>query len=282
MNNTFKTAMLLGLLTGLIIIAGGAVGGRGGMMLALVLAAGMNFFSYWFSDRIVLKMTKAQPLSEADAPRVHAITRNLCARAMIPVPKLYLLPKEAPNAFATGRNPEHAAMAVTAGLVKMMDEAELEGVIAHELSHIKHRDILISSIAATIGGAVMVLASIARWGAIFGGYGSSRTDDGGGVIPMLLTALLAPLAAMLIQAAISRSREFEADTGAAEMTGNPDGLARALLKLDSASKRIPMQVSHTANHMFIVKPLGRRGLAGLFSTHPPIQERVARLRGPRT
>lgn len=281
MNNTFKTAMLLGLLTALIIIAGGAVGGRGGMMIALVLAAGMNFFSYWFSDKIVLKMTKAQPLSEAEAPRVHAITNSLCARAGIPAPKIYLLPKEAPNAFATGRNPEHAAMAVTAGLVHMMDEAELEGVIAHELSHIKHRDILISSIAATIGGAVMVLASIARWGAIFGGYGSSRDDDGGGIIPILLTAILAPVAAMLIQAAISRSREFEADAGAAAMTGNPDGLARALLKLDSASKRIPMRVSHTASHMFIVKPLGGRGLAGLFSTHPPIEERVTRLRGAR-
>jgi len=281
MSNTFKTAMLLGLLTGLIIIAGGAVGGRGGMMIALVLAAGMNFFSYWFSDRIVLKMTNARPLAEAEAPRVHAITRNLCARVGMPMPRIYLLPKEAPNAFATGRNPEHAAMAVTAGLVQMMDESELEGVIAHELSHIKHRDILISSIAATIGGAVMVLASIARWGAIFGGYGTSRDDDGGGIIPILLTAILAPLAAMLIQAAISRSREFEADAGAAAMTGNPVGLSRALLKLDSASKRIPLRTSHTTAHMFIVKPLGGRGLAGLFSTHPPIEDRVARLRGGR-
>jgi heat shock protein HtpX len=279
MSNTLKTAMLLGLLTGLIIVIGNWVGGTNGMLIALVLAAGMNFFSYWFSDRIVLAMTKARPLSEAEAPRVHAITRNLCARAGIPVPRIYLLPQEAPNAFATGRNPEHAAMAVTAGLVQMMDEAELEGVIAHELSHIKHRDILISSIAATIAGAVMVLASIARWGAIFGGYGTSRDDDGGGVIPILLTAILAPLAAMLIQAAISRSREFEADAGAAEMSGNPEGLARALLKLDSASKRIPMQASPTTSHMYIVKPLGGRGLAGLFSTHPPIEQRVARLRG---
>ena len=279
MGNTFKTAMLLGLLTGLIIIAGGAVGGKGGMILALVLAAGMNFFSYWFSDKIVLKMTKAQPLSESEAPRVHAITNNLCARAGMPVPKIYLLPQEAPNAFATGRNPENAAMAVTAGLLRMMDESELEGVIAHELSHIKHRDILISSIAATIGGAVMVLASIARWGAIFGGYGTSRDDDGGGIIPILITALVAPLAAVLIQAAISRSREFEADAGAAALTGNPDGLARALLKLDTASKRVPLRTSHTTAHMFIVKPLGGRGLAGLFSTHPPIEDRVARLRG---
>lgn len=281
MNNTFKTAMLLGLLTGLIIVAGGAVGGRSGMIIALALAAGMNFFSYWFSDRIVLKMTGARPLSEAEAPRVYAITESLCARAGIPVPRIYLLPKEAPNAFATGRDPRHAAMAVTAGLVKMMDEAELEGVIAHELSHIKHRDILIGSIAATIGGAVMVLASIARWGAIFGGYGGSRDDRGGGIIGILVTAIVAPLAAMLIQAAISRSREFEADAGAAKMSGNPEGLARALLKLDGASKRIPLQVSPTAAHMFIVKPLGGRGLAGLFSTHPPIEERVARLRGAR-
>jgi len=278
MSNTIKTTLLLGLLTALIITVGGMVGGRGGMIIALVLAAGMNFFSYWFSDRIVLKMTRAQPLSEADAPRVHAITRNLCSRAGIPVPKIYLLPNEAPNAFATGRNPEHAAMAVTAGLVNLMDEAELEGVIAHELSHIKHRDILIGSVAATIGGAVMVLASIARWGAIFGGYGNSR-DNGGGVIPLLLSAILAPIAALLIQSAISRSREFAADAGAASMTGNPDGLARALLKLDSASKRIPLPVNQNASHMFIVKPLSGRGLANLFSTHPPIADRVSRLRG---
>jgi len=277
--NYVKTALLLGLLTGLIVLCGGALGGRSGMLIALVLAAVMNLGSYWFSDKIVLAMYRAKPVSEAEAPRLHSIVDRLVARAGIPKPKLYVLPEEAPNAFATGRNPAHAAVAATAGLLEMMDDEELEGVLAHELAHVKNRDILISSIAATIAGAITMLASMARWGAIFGGFGGrdERDGGGGGVLGLLFMAILAPIAAVVIQMAVSRSREYAADSTGARFAGHPEGLARALEKLGRASQRIPMNASPSTSHMFIVKPLSGRAFLGLFSTHPPIEERVRRL-----
>ncbi len=277
--NYVKTALLLGLLTGLIVLCGGALGGRSGMLIALVLAAVMNLGSYWFSDKIVLAMYRAKPVSEAEAPRLHSIVDRLVARAGIPKPKLYVLPEKAPNAFATGRNPAHAAVAATAGLLEMMDDEELEGVLAHELAHVSNRDILISSIAATIAGAITMLASMARWGAIFGGFGGrdERDGNGGGVLGLLFMAILAPIAAVVIQMAVSRSREFAADATGARFAGHPEGLARALEKLGRASQRIPMNASPSTSHLFIVKPLSGRAFLGLFSTHPPIEERVRRL-----
>jgi heat shock protein HtpX len=273
--NYLKTTVLLGLLTGLIVVCGQLIGGNGGMLIALGLAAVMNFGSYWFSDKIVLSMYRAQPVTEAQAPRLHAILDRLVARSGLPKPKLYLLPQPAPNAFATGRNPEHAAIAVTTGLVELMSEEEVEGVIAHELAHVGNRDILISSIAATIAGAVTVLASFARFGAIFGG---GRDDRDGGIIGLLAMAILAPIAAVIIQLAISRSREYAADATGARYVGHPNGLARALEKLGHYNKKIPMDASPATSHMFIVKPLGR-GLASLFNTHPPLEERIRRLLG---
>lgn len=273
--NYLKTALLLGLMTGLILACGQWLGGRTGMIIALGLATAMNFGSYWFSDKIVLKRYRAQPVSEAQAPRLHAMVERLVAQAGLPKPTLYVLPQKAPNAFATGRNPEHAAVAVTAGLLELMTEEEAEGVIAHELAHIKNRDILISSIAATIAGAITMLASFARFGAIFGMGG--RDDREGGILGLLATAIIAPIAAMIIQMAVSRSREYAADATGARIAGNPHGLARALEKLGQYSKRIPMQASPTTSHMFIVMPFSGRGVAKLFSTHPPIQERIRRL-----
>jgi heat shock protein HtpX len=277
--NYLKTAALLGLLTGLLLAIGYLFGGESGMAIALVFAAGMNFFSYWFSDRIVLAMYRAKPVSEAEAPRVHAIVDRLVARAGLPKPKVYVLPQEAPNAFATGRNPQHAAVAVTVGLVQTMDDEELEGVIAHELAHVKNRDILISSIAATIAGAISYLAYMAQWAALFGGVGGSDDDDGGGILGLLVTIIVAPIAAMIVQMAVSRSREYAADRTGAEMAGNPYGLARALERLGKASGRIPMHASPATSHMFIVKPFIRGGLANLFSTHPPIEKRIQKLLG---
>jgi heat shock protein HtpX len=279
--NTIKTTLLLGLMTGLIIAVGKLLGGNGGMVIALVLAAGMNFFSYWFSDRIVLKMYRAQPVTREQAPLVHEIVEQLCARKNLPMPKLYVLPQEAPNAFATGRNPRHAAVAVTVGLLRMMDRDELEGVLAHELSHVMNRDILIGSVAATIAGAISILANLAYFGALFGGYGG-RGDRGSNPIGLLVTIIVAPLAAMLIQMAVSRSREYEADRTGAEMAGNPYGLARALEKLGHASKRIPLNANPATSHLFIVAPLSagpRAMMANLFSTHPPLEERIRRLLG---
>jgi heat shock protein HtpX len=238
----------------------------------------MNLGSYWFSDKIVLSMYRAKPVSESEAPRLHSILDRLVARSGLPKPRLYLLPQPAPNAFATGRNPQHAAIAVTTGLVELMSEEELEGVIAHELAHVGNRDILISSIAATIAGAVTVLASFARWGAILGGPGG-RDDRDGGIIGILAMAILAPIAAVVIQLAISRSREYAADATGARYAGHPHGLARALEKLGHYNKRIPMDASPATSHMFIVMPLSGRGLANLFSTHPPVEERIRRLLG---
>jgi heat shock protein HtpX len=276
--NYLKTALLLGLMTGLILVCGQLLGGRTGLLLALGLAAVMNFGSYWFSDKIVLKMYRARPVSESEAPRLHAIVNGLIARGGIPKPRLYVLPQQAPNAFATGRNPKHSAVAVTTGLLELMTDEEVEGVVAHELAHIKNRDILISSIAATIAGAIAMLASFARWGAIFGGFGG-RDDREGGIIGLIAMAVVAPIAAMIIQMAVSRSREYAADATGAELAGNPHGLARALQKLGHYSKRVPMRSTPATSHMFIVKPLSGRGVMNLFSTHPPIEERIRRLVG---
>jgi len=279
--NYVKTALLLGLLTGLIVLCGGALGGRSGMVFALAVAAVMNLGSYWFSDKIVLAMYRAQPVSEAEAPRLYSIVQRLTARAGIPMPRIFVLQERSPNAFATGRNPSHAAVAVTAGLLEMMDDEELEGVIAHELGHVKNRDILISSIAATIAGAITMLASMARWAAIFGGVGGrdDRDGDSGGALGFIFMAILAPIAAVIIQMAVSRSREYAADASGARFAGSPAGLARALEKLGRASERIPMNANPATSHMFIVKPFSGRALLNLFSTHPPIEERIRRLLG---
>jgi heat shock protein HtpX len=281
MTNAIKTAFLLGLLTALIVAIGAYFGGQGGAALALVFAGAMNFFSYWFSDRIVLAATHARPVSREESPRLYSIVERLCGRSGLPTPRLYLLPEAAPNAFATGRNPSHAAVAVTQGILQLLDDEEMEGVLAHELSHVKNRDILISSVAATLAGAVMFIANMAKWGAIFGGFGGRRDDREGGVLGLLVAIIVAPLAAMLIQMAVSRSREYEADASGAQLAGHPYGLARALEKLDVSSKRIPMAAAGGAatSHLFIVKPFSGAALANLFSTHPPIPERIRRLVG---
>ncbi len=277
--NAVKTAFFLGLLSAVLIFFGGAVAGRQGMIMALGLAAAMNFFSYWFSDRLVLALHRAQPVTRDQAPQLYEILERLTARTGLPMPRVYLLPEEAPNAFATGRNPQHAAVAVTQGILRLLNAEELEGVLAHELSHVRNRDILIGSVAATLAAAVMVLAHMARWAAIFG-TGGRDDRDGPSPIVLLVSAVLAPFAAGLIQLAVSRSREFQADASGAEMTRNPYGLANALQKLDDASKRIPMlSAGPASSHLFIVKPFTGQALANLFSTHPPIRERVRRLLG---
>jgi len=277
--NSIRTALLLGLMTGLVLVCGALIGGRTGVVVALGLAAAMNFGSYWFSDRIVLSMHRAQPVDARQAPRLHSIVERLVATARLPKPRLYVLPQQAPNAFATGRNPEHAAIAVTAGLLEAMDDEELEGVLAHELGHVANRDILISSIAATIAGAVSSLAFFARWGAIFGGVGGRDERGGGGLIGLLAMAIVAPIVAVILQMAVSRSREFGADATGARFAGQPYGLARALQKLDGINRRVPLRTSPATSHLFIVAPLTGGGLTSLFSTHPPIDERVRRLLG---
>jgi len=274
--NMLKTTLLMGLLTVLLVTIGGALGGKNGMTMAFLLAGGMNFFSYWFSDKIVLSMYGARQIEEADDPRFFGIVRRLAQRANLPMPKVYLIESETPNAFATGRNPEHAAVAATRGIMRILSDDELAGVMAHELTHVKNRDILISSIAATFAGAITYLAHMAQWAAIFGG-GRRDDDEGGGVFGMLFMAILAPIAAMLVQMAISRSREFGADAGGASISGNPLSLANALQKLETANQRVPMETNTATAHMFIVNPLTGGGLMTLFSTHPPIPERVARL-----
>jgi heat shock protein HtpX len=274
--NTLKTTFLMALLTVLLVIIGGAIGGRGGMTFAFIMAAGMNFFSYWFSDKIVLSMYGAKPIEEHEDPRFFSIVRQLAQRAGLPMPKVYLIDSETPNAFATGRNPDHAAVAATTGILRILSDDELAGVMAHELGHVKNRDILISTLAATFAGAITYLAHMAQWAAIFGG-GRSDDDEGGGIFGMLFMAILAPIAAMLIQMAISRSREFGADAAGASISGNPLSLANALQKLEMANQRIPMAANAATAHMFIVNPLTSGGLMALFSTHPPIPERVARL-----
>lgn len=274
--NTLKTTALMALLTILLMFIGAAIGGKNGMTMAFLLAGGMNFVSYWFSDKIVLSMYGAEPLEEQENPRFYGIVRQLAGRAGLPMPKLYIIQDDSPNAFATGRNPEHAAVAATTGIMRLLTDEELAGVMAHELGHVKNRDILISTIAATFAGAITYLAHMAQWGAMFGG---SRSDDdeGGGIFGMLLMAILAPIAAMLVQMAISRSREYGADAEGARISGNPLSLARALQKLELGSRQIPMQANAATAHMFIVTPLTGGGMMSLFSTHPPIPERVHRL-----
>ncbi|MBU1055673.1 MAG: zinc metalloprotease HtpX [Proteobacteria bacterium] len=279
MGNNVRTVVLLAVLTAFIIWIGQIMGGVHGMVIALILAAAINFISYWFSDKIVLKMYKARQVTSSDVPLVYEIVKKLTARAGLPMPKVYLIPEESPNAFATGRDPEHAVVAVTKGLVNLMNKEELEGVIAHELSHIKNRDILISSIAATLAGAVMVLANMARFAAIFGGHRSDDSNHGGGFISLILMSIVAPVAAAIIQMAISRSREFLADSTGAVIAGNSNGLAGALTKLDAYSRKLPMDANPSTAHMFIVNPLSGKSLIYLFSTHPPLEERIQRLGG---
>ena len=282
--NFFKTTILLAVLTAILVFAGDAFGGRSGAMMALILAGIMNFGAYWFSDKIVLMMYRAKPVTDAEAPELYAITRDLTMKAGLPMPKVYIMDNDTPNAFATGRNPSHAAVAVTRGIMRLLSKEELTGVIGHELAHIQNRDILISTISATIAGAISYLAHMAQWAAMFG---SSRDDErGGNPIALIAMMIVAPLAAMIIQMAISRSREYGADEGGARITGNPLSLANALRKLEYANKRIPMAVPNEATaHMFIVSPLSGGSLLRLFSTHPPIEERIKRLEamagGPR-
>ncbi len=277
---TLKTAFLLTALTLLLLFLGQAFGGRNGMTIALGFAILMNGVAYFFSDKIALMSSGAVPISREQAPRLYAVMERLAAKANLPMPKLYLIPQAAPNAFATGRNPSHASVAVTQGLMELMDDEELEGVIAHELSHVRNYDILTSSIAATIAGAVTWLAEMGRWGMIFGRWGGGRDDDReGGGIAAILMLILAPLAALLLQLGISRQREYQADASGAKMVGHPYGLARALEKLGSYNKRIPMDISPSTSSLCIVAPLSAgQTLAGLFSTHPPLAERIARLR----
>jgi len=274
--NTMKTALLLGLLTGLLMLIGGYFGGKQGVVIAFFFAAIMNFASYWFSDKIVLKMYGATEVSERDNPEIHAIVQKLALKAGMPVPRIYVIQSDSPNAFATGRNEKHAVVAVTDSILRILNRDELEGVLAHELAHIKDRDILISSIAATLAGAVMMLANMAKWSAIFGG--GRDDDDRGGMIGLIAMAILAPIAAMLIQMAVSRSREYLADEEGARVSGKPFGLASALEKLSRASQIVPMDANPSTAHMFIVNPLAGLSFSNLFSTHPPIEERVARLR----
>ncbi|MBP1751948.1 MAG: Heat shock protein, Metallo peptidase, family [Geobacteraceae bacterium] len=275
--NTLKTTFLLALLTVILVFAGGAIGGRGGMTIALVMAGVMNFVSYWFSDKIVLAMYGAKEVSESDSPEFYGMVRQLASQAGLPMPKVYIVQSDTPNAFATGRNPEHAAVAATTGILRILSREELMGVMAHELSHVKNRDILISSIAATVAGAITYLAHMAQWAAMFGG-GRDREEEGGGLLGMLVMAIVAPIAAMLIQMAISRSREYDADKGGALVTGNPLYLANALRKLEMANRQIPMEEATPASaHMFTVNPLTGGGLMSLFSTHPPVEERIRRL-----
>ncbi|MDO9531694.1 MAG: zinc metalloprotease HtpX [Deltaproteobacteria bacterium] len=281
MENRIKTVLLLAGMTVFLIVIGRLLGGRTGMYLAFILAVGMNFFSYWFSDKIVLKMYGAQEVAPADAPQLHQIVDELAREAGIPKPKIYIIPDDSPNAFATGRNPEHAAIAATEGIMRLLTPMELKGVLAHEIGHVRNRDILISTIAATMAGAIMILASMARFGAMFG-MGGRDNEEGPGIIGVLLMSIIAPIAAMLIQMAISRSREYLADETGAHLAHNPESLARALEKLSMGVQRAPMNASPATAHMFIVNPLTGSSLMNLFSTHPPLEERVARLRAMRS
>ena len=274
--NTLKTTFLMALLTVILVTAGGALGGESGMVTAFLFALVMNGVSYWFSDKIVLRMYGAKEISLEEAPKLHRIVQDLTLRAHMPMPKVYVIPQESPNAFATGRDEKHAAVAVTEGILDILSESELRGVLAHELSHVKNRDILIGTIAATMAGAISMLAYIAQWGLIFGGRGNDRRE-GGNPIVALAMIILAPLAAMLVQLAISRSREFGADATGAAISGDPLSLAGALKKLRRGAERIPMDANPATAHMFIVSPLTGGGLMTLFSTHPPLEERIRRL-----
>jgi heat shock protein HtpX len=277
MANNLKTILLLGLLTGIILFIG-SFWGQQGLTIALVMSIIMNFASYFFSDKIALRMYRAQAVEREQAPQLYRILDFLCARSGIPMPKVYIIPDESPNAFATGRNPQHASVAVTEGALRLLNEEEITGVLAHEISHVKNRDILISSVAATMAGIIMWVANMARFAAFFGG-GRDRDDEGGGALGGLVTIIVAPIAAMLIQMWISRTREYQADASAAEVVGSPNGLASALQKLENYSKRIPMEASPSTAHMLIMHPFSGGSLMNLFSTHPSTQKRIARLLG---
>ena len=281
MGNQIRTALLLAVMTVFLIIIGRLIGGPTGMVVAFIFAIGMNFFSYWFSDKIVLRMYRAQEVTEQQAPELYQMVTTLANRAQLPMPKVYIIPKESPNAFATGRNPEHAVVAVTQGLLKLMNRDEIMGVLAHEMAHVNNRDILIGSIAATMAGAIMMLASMARFAAIFGGGRRDSNSGGLGALGMIAMSILAPIGAMVIQMAISRSREYLADATGARFAGGSQGLASALEKLGGYAKQIPMDANPQTAHMFIVNPLSGRSMMSLFSTHPPMEERIARLRGVR-
>jgi len=274
--NNLKTVLLLGSLSGIFLFIGGMAGGQQGMLLALAFAGLMNFVSYWFADKIVLKTYRAHELPESEAPRLYAIVRELSQQAQIPMPGIYVFEQDSPNAFATGRNPDKAVIALSRGIITLLDEGELKGVIAHELTHVINRDTLLATIAATMASAIMFLGYQMRWLGLF--TGGRDNDRRGGALGMILMAILAPLAATIIQLAISRSREYKADEGAAQLTHNPEGLAAALEKLTAYSKRLPLQASQQTAHLFIVSPLSGKSLLSLFSTHPPLAERVARLR----
>lgn len=279
MSNGVKTVLLLGALSGLLLVMGDVLGGSSGLMFGFILAVAMNLGSYWFSDKIVLRMYRAQEVGPEHP--LYRITERLARQGGLPMPKVYIIPDASPNAFATGRNPSHAAVAATQGIMQILSERELEGVIAHELAHVKHRDILISSIAATLAAAIMFAGRMAMYANMFGGGRHDDRDEGTNPIAMLAMMILAPMAAMLIQAAISRSREFSADAGGAAIAGNPYGLADALRKIDSASKRLPLDANPATAHMFIVKPFSGAGLMSLFSTHPPTEARIQALMGGR-
>jgi heat shock protein HtpX len=280
MANNIKTVLLLGLLTGIILFIG-SFWGQQGLTIALVISIVMNFSSYFFSDKIALSMYHAQPVAREQAPQIFRILDFLCPRNGIPMPKVYIIPSESPNAFATGRDPQHASVAVTQGAMRLLNEEELTGVLAHEISHVKNRDILISSVAATLAGIIMWVANMARFAAFFGGV-RDRDDDGGGALGGLFTIIVAPIAALLIQMWISRTREYQADASASETVGSPNGLASALQKLENYSKQIPMNASPSTAHMFIMHPFSGRSLMNLFSTHPPTQKRIERLLSKRT
>ena len=278
--NTFKTALLLTALTLFLIFVGEYFGGRNGMVIALVIAVAMNFFSYFYSDKLALSMYRAQPVTREQLPRVYSVVEQMTQRTGLPMPKIYVIPSDSPNAFATGRNPNHASVAVTQGILNLLTDEELAGVLAHELGHVRNRDILTSSIAATLAGAITILAHMGRFAMIFGGYGGRDRDREGGGLGALFMLILAPIAATLIQLAVSRSREYEADATGAHMTGNPYALASALQKLDAYSKRLPMGATASTAHLFIVAPLiSGASFANLFSTHPPIAKRIERLVG---
>lgn len=281
MANMMKTGFLLVLLTVLFVAIGSYVGGQSGMVMAFAFAVLMNAGAYWFSDKIVLRMYRAREVSEAEAPDLHAMVHRLATAAGVPMPKVYILPSESPNAFATGRNPQHAAVAVTQGIVRILAPDELEGVLAHEMAHVKNRDILIGTVAATLAGAIMLLARFATFAAIFGGRGRDR-EGGGGGLGLIAMAILAPIGAMLVQMAVSRSREYQADASGARFCGRPESLARALEKIAGASKRTaPLEATPATAHMFILSPLSGKGMMSLFSTHPPMEKRVERLRAMR-
>jgi len=276
--NRIKTTLLLSLLTVLMVLMGSALGGKTGMVFAFLMACAMNFFSYWFSDKIVLKMYGAREIGEHDHPAFHGMVRRLALQAGLPMPRVYIIPSDSPNAFATGRNPEHAAVAATEGIMRILTPEELEGVMAHELAHVRNRDILVGTIAATLAGAVSMVGSMLQWGALLGAGRSDDEESAGGLVGSLAMAIIAPIAAMLIQMAVSRSREYLADESGARICGNPLALAHALRKLHSGAHMLPMTEARPATaHLFIVNPLTGGGLRSLFSTHPPMEERIARL-----